>query len=364
MQNAPIPGDEELGRLPGGAALPEAPPGAPGDPVAPVEPVDPASPVADPVAAPGAPPGPPQAGRGTTIALVAALAMVVVMSGVLGAVAVVMTRNPDAPPLSTTQVRRLQTPMHLAPVTGVRPAPCPDTDGVPDDKNTTCYQLDPGVNVTTVQKVEALPERDGTYSVRVVLAPSSQEQVTKLTHDTVQQQLAIVVGDKVVAAPRVAQEITQDSLSIAGFTKEQADDLVALLVGTAAPQSGPSQPPATQPGTTQPGTTQPATTQPGTAQPGTTQPGTTQGQQQATQQPVRTPPGVTQPESLTTTGASSRNGQAARSQGWRSGNTMRFPDCKAANAAGYGPYTKGVHPEYYWYKDVDNDGVACDPDDL
>jgi len=137
--------------------------------------------------------------------------LVVIMSGVLGAVAVVMTQNPDAPPLKQTPVRTLLTPVHFAPVTGVGAAPCAGTDAIPDDKGTSCYQLDPGVTVTTVQKIEEVTENDGTYSIRLVLSPSSQEQIEALTRETVKQQLAIVVGEKVVAAPRVAQEITQDS---------------------------------------------------------------------------------------------------------------------------------------------------------
>ncbi|WP_344807763.1 GmrSD restriction endonuclease domain-containing protein [Microlunatus ginsengisoli] len=38
----------------------------------------------------------------------------------------------------------------------------------------------------------------------------------------------------------------------------------------------------------------------------------------------------------------------------------RFPTCKAANAAGYGPYYSGRDPEYGWYRDNDHDGVVCE----
>jgi len=37
----------------------------------------------------------------------------------------------------------------------------------------------------------------------------------------------------------------------------------------------------------------------------------------------------------------------------------RFATCKAANAAGYGSYFKGVNPEYAWYRDANNDGKVC-----
>lgn len=34
--------------------------------------------------------------------------------------------------------------------------------------------------------------------------------------------------------------------------------------------------------------------------------------------------------------------------------------CKAAKAAGLGPYRVGVDPEYHWYKDADSDGIVCE----
>ncbi|MFG1822012.1 hypothetical protein ACGFIJ_05970 [Microbispora bryophytorum] len=286
MPGDPLGVPSELAGVPGVADIPVPPdelvePAVPGTP----DVLDGAPPegAAGPGDGPPAPAGPtePRAARGTTIALVVALVLVVVMSGVLGAVAVMMTRNPDAPPLAQTPVRTLLTPVHFAPVTGVGAAPCSGTDAIPDDKGTSCYQLDPGVTVTTVQKIEEVPDNDGTYSIRLVLSPSSQEQIAALTRETVKQQLAIVVGEKVVAAPRVAQEITQDSLGVAGFDKAQADAIMALLTGSApAGQQNPGASPAAtdagQPGGTQPGGTQTNGTQPGGTQPGGTQPGGTQ----------------------------------------------------------------------------------------
>jgi hypothetical protein len=38
----------------------------------------------------------------------------------------------------------------------------------------------------------------------------------------------------------------------------------------------------------------------------------------------------------------------------------RFGTCKAAKAAGYGPYYRGLDPEYGWYRDADNDGTVCE----
>lgn len=42
------------------------------------------------------------------------------------------------------------------------------------------------------------------------------------------------------------------------------------------------------------------------------------------------------------------------------GNDPRFRTCGEANDAGYGPYTKGVDPEYDWYQDRDGDGIVCE----
>ena len=38
----------------------------------------------------------------------------------------------------------------------------------------------------------------------------------------------------------------------------------------------------------------------------------------------------------------------------------RFDTCKAAKAAGYGPYYSGKDPEYDWYRDGDSDGIVCE----
>ncbi|MFI0483362.1 excalibur calcium-binding domain-containing protein [Actinomadura sp. 9N215] len=39
----------------------------------------------------------------------------------------------------------------------------------------------------------------------------------------------------------------------------------------------------------------------------------------------------------------------------------RFDTCAEANAHGYGPYYRGVDPEYDWYQDRDHDGIDCEP---
>lgn len=38
----------------------------------------------------------------------------------------------------------------------------------------------------------------------------------------------------------------------------------------------------------------------------------------------------------------------------------RFTYCYEAVASGYGDYVNGIHPEYEWYDDRDNDGIVCE----
>ncbi|MFI7532047.1 SecDF P1 head subdomain-containing protein [Streptosporangium sp. NPDC049376] len=310
------------------------PPGGRGRPTPPGGPRDPRDP-RDPRAA-GYAPQPPRATRITTIALVVALVIVVLTAGVLGTLAVLMTRNPDLP-LGATPPRRLAVPIHFAPVTGAQQGPCTDPDARPDDLGQVCYTLAAGVSVDAVRRIEAVQDRGGSYSVKIVFAPTFRDQINDLTQETVTQQMAIVVGERVVAAPRVAQVITEDSLSIAGsFTKEQADAMVARLLGAANAQ------PSATPGTTTPPTTAPITP-----------PATNAPTGQAPQTPAATTGTTTGPTTGPTTGA------AAPAAGAR-GTDPRYPDCASVARAGRGPYFKETHKEYHWYPDKDGDGVACE----
>ncbi|MDH2424659.1 excalibur calcium-binding domain-containing protein [Sphaerisporangium sp. TRM90804] len=387
----PGPGEPPAG--PGGPSGPPPGPGAPGGP-------------------PSGPGAPPRAARSTTIALIAALAVVVLVTGVLGTIAVLMTRQPDVP-LGAAPPRRLATAIHFAPVTGTRPAPCPGAEAVLDDAGTTCYQVAPGVTVTSVLKVEAVADTGGEYAVRVVLAPESRQRLEDLTRDALNQLLAVVVDDKVVAAPRVAQPITQDSLSITGLDEQQADALVSRLLGTpgpvpgtdgAVPSASPSAAASTCPpgtGTAPPGGTGgvtspggPITSPGGTAPPGTPTcspttaptgaPGSTQSPAGGGPAPLTPPDGAgtggaggtgvggagttPSPQASASPRASANVPVNQRSEAPRSAATRspdpRYRTCREANAAGRGPYTEGVHPEYAWYTDGDRDGVACERGDL
>lgn len=212
----------------------------------------------------------PRASGFTTAVLYTALVIVVVLTGVLAAIAVLMTTNPDALP-GAERPRKLAVPIYFAPIIRSQPAPCPGVRAALDRAGTTCYEVGAGVEVTAVHTIETVPERDGTYAVRVALPSPFRERVSDLTRETVDKQIAILAGQRLVATPTVTQPITVDSLSIAGgFSKETADTLVAELLGTATPQptlTGPA-------GTGDPGTGNPGMGNPGTGNPGTGNPGT------------------------------------------------------------------------------------------
>ncbi len=53
-------------------------------------------------------------------------------------------------------------------------------------------------------------------------------------------------------------------------------------------------------------------------------------------------------------------GSSTSGGGGTGGLDPRFDYCYEAKGAGYGPYHRGSHPEYDWYTDGDNDGVACE----
>jgi hypothetical protein len=68
-------------------------------------------------------------------------------------------------------------------------------------------------------------------------------------------------------------------------------------------------------------------------------------------------PAVPQKPKATTTTATSKPTTSSKVT---AGVDRRYKSCKAAIAAGLGPYRQGVDPEYHWYRDADNDGIVCE----
>ncbi|MER7368823.1 excalibur calcium-binding domain-containing protein [Nonomuraea wenchangensis] len=294
-----------------------------------------------PEAQPPADPEEPQASRLTTIVLIVSLVLVVLVAGVLGTVAVLMTRNPDQPLLGGAPPVRLAVPLHFAPVKESKPAPCPGEQAVLDEEQRTCYLLEDGVTVLSVQRIEPIREKDGQYSVRIAVAAGFKDKLVELVDELEpdQRRLAVVLAPAepeqpktVVAAPVVTEPMSGDSVRIAGFTKEEADALSARLLGPSAGASPPASQPATDPGTP-------------------TNPGTDPGAS-----PPVTPPASSGTDPGAATSPASDTGSG--------GNDPRYASCKEAVAHGYGPYSKDSHAEYSWYPDTDGNGVACNSGDM
>ncbi|MFG1751309.1 excalibur calcium-binding domain-containing protein [Streptosporangium sandarakinum] len=380
---APDPAPGSVPRPGGGAPGPAGDdiPGTPG-PAGPVPPIPPVPPgprgpgrPGDPGAVPGPEaPGDPRASRLTTGVLIAALVVVVLVTGVLATLAVLMTRNPDAP-LGAKPPQRLAAPIHFAPVLAAQTGPCASAEDMPDEAGQTCYTLAEGVSVNAVRKIETVRDANGGYAVRIAFAPAFRDLINDLTKDALNQQIAMVVQEKVVSAPRVAQEITDDSLSITGFaTKEEADALVSRLggvPGTTVPSTPPpGQPQPNQSIFTPPGSagSDPAATPPATqpATPPVTPPAAPATSPAAAPATTAPPQGATggptapadSTASATGTGRTTAPDGAIAPAG--NGHNPRYRTCKEAIDAGYGPYTRGVHVEYGWYRDVDGDGVTCE----
>jgi hypothetical protein len=73
----------------------------------------------------------------------------------------------------------------------------------------------------------------------------------------------------------------------------------------------------------------------------------------ATQAPATQAPATQAPATQAPSGGGGGGGGG-------SGDDPRYSSCKDAKANGYGPYVRGVDPEYAWYQDRDGDGTVCE----
>jgi hypothetical protein len=70
---------------------------------------------------------------------------------------------------------------------------------------------------------------------------------------------------------------------------------------------------------------------------------------------------ATPPKASVTHGSAVSAGGATGGNGSGDGKTdPNYGTCKAAKAAGRGPYIKGIDPEYAFYRDGDKDGKVCE----
>ncbi|WP_157254154.1 SecDF P1 head subdomain-containing protein [Nonomuraea typhae] len=126
-------------------------------------------------------------------------------------------------------------PFALRPVLDTRPAPCAAGWIVSQDGD-ACYQLGQATQVTA-EKATAGFGPSGEWIVEITLNEADGRRFTELTERVhrlpePRNQLAIVVGGKVISAPAVLEPIPGRTLQISGgFGKTAAEELARRLGG-------------------------------------------------------------------------------------------------------------------------------------
>ncbi|MFC4913723.1 SecDF P1 head subdomain-containing protein [Actinomadura gamaensis] len=114
----------------------------------------------------------------------------------------------------------LAAPLQVFPVTQTSPGQCPaGTQGVTGQTTTglVCYQLAQGIAIRKVSDLRVQRGRSGSaYDVAVTLRPSDRKAFAQLTRATVGRDVAFVVSNRLITAPRVEMPITDGKVVITG----------------------------------------------------------------------------------------------------------------------------------------------------
>jgi preprotein translocase subunit SecD len=112
----------------------------------------------------------------------------------------------------------------------VQPELPPDTLLACDPAKEAAYTLGPVALRLNLTKVESMPTLNGTFAVRVSVAPESQEAFAAYTAAHVGQQLAFVRSGGVVSAPMISQPIDSPALELSGkLDAKQAETITTML---------------------------------------------------------------------------------------------------------------------------------------
>jgi hypothetical protein len=129
----------------------------------------------------------------------------------------------------------LRSPIQFRQVAAISDAPCPaGSAGLPDSAAHACiYLTGTGMTVTTVQGAQVAPTGTGQYVLSLVLTPAQTGPFTALTRRlsglrSPRDQLAVIVGGRVIAHPAVVGPIT-DGPQIVFATRAQVDSVLPPL---------------------------------------------------------------------------------------------------------------------------------------
>ncbi|WP_157429870.1 SecDF P1 head subdomain-containing protein [Actinomadura oligospora] len=114
----------------------------------------------------------------------------------------------------------LASPLQIFPVAQTSPGQCQaGTQGVTGQTTTglVCYQLTQGMAIRKVTDLRVQRGRTGgAYDVAVTLRPSDRKAFAQLTRSTVGRDVAFVIGNRLITAPRVEMAITDGKVVITG----------------------------------------------------------------------------------------------------------------------------------------------------
>ncbi|GLW65900.1 hypothetical protein Arub01_41440 [Actinomadura rubrobrunea] len=168
-----------------------------------------------------------RAHRSALLVMVVTLGLLIAAVAVSGAmIAASMRTRPVA----------LAAPLQIFPVTHTTPGQCPaGTPGVTGQtaSGPTCYRLAQGIAIREVAELRTQRNDDsGAYDVAMTLRKRDRAAFAELTRATVGRDLAFVVRDRLVTAPRVDMPILDGRIVITGSAdRAQADRLVRDLKG-------------------------------------------------------------------------------------------------------------------------------------
>ncbi|MGK5551931.1 SecDF P1 head subdomain-containing protein [Actinomadura kijaniata] len=163
----------------------------------------------------------------------AMLTMILTLGLLIAAVAV--TGGMIAASMRTRPVT-LAAPLHVYPVAQTTPGQCPTgTQGISAQAGTgpTCYHLNQGIAIRQVADLRVQRARGGNgYDVAVTLRTADRKAFAQLTRAMVGRDLAFVVRERLVTAPRVEMPINDGKVAITGpQTRADADRIIRELRG-------------------------------------------------------------------------------------------------------------------------------------
>jgi hypothetical protein len=154
------------------------------------------------------------------------LVVVIVLWVVMAAVALTGTLIVA---FTRTHPAHFKTPLKIYPVSQEVQGQCiAGTPGV--NASGSCYLVTTGITIKQVQDIHVEHSKSNGYEVSISLYSGDGHALAKLTKGNVGRDYALVVGGRLVAAPRVDAPITKGRILITGgLTKASADSIMKQL---------------------------------------------------------------------------------------------------------------------------------------